>query len=188
MIGMVEHVGNTSTRLIGTSILGTELVTVIFDARWMLIALIVCIIADFRYGWGESSLRHKKALEIGNLTLADKYKWRTSRAIRRSVNKAIDYLVWVSVGMAAGMAILPRLGIDYVFGGIAASIVAILCEGKSIIGHFIYLHGVNIEERTIKGFVKSFVVALIKRKNADIGDAIESGFNNINIEDKKEDK
>ena len=51
---MVEHVGNTSTRLIGTSILGTELVTVIFDARWMLIALIVCIIADFRYGWRES--------------------------------------------------------------------------------------------------------------------------------------
>lgn len=183
---MVEHVGNTSTRLIGTSILGTELVTVIFDARWMLIALVVCIIADFRYGWGESSLRHKKALEIGNLTLADKYKWRTSRAVRRSVNKAIDYLVWVSVGMAIGMAILPRLGIDYVFGGIAASIGAIICEGKSIIGHFFYLHGVKIEERTIKGFIKAFVVALAKRKNADIGDAIESGFNNI--EDKKEDK
>lgn len=182
---MLEHVGNTNTRLIGTSILGTELVTVIFDARWMLIALIICIIADFRYGWGESSLRHKKALEIGNLTLADKYKWRTSRAVRRSVNKAIDYLVWISVGMTIGMAILPRLGIDYVFGGIAASIVAILCEGKSIIGHFIYLHGANIEERTIKGFVKAFVVALIKRKNADIGDAIESGFNRL--EDKKED-
>ena len=188
MIGMVEHVGNTSTRLIGTSILGTELVTVIFDARWMLIALIVCIIADFRYGWRESSLRHKKALEIGNLTLADKYKWRTSRAVRRSVNKAIDYLVWVSVGMAAGMAVLPRLGIDYTFGGIFASIIAIMCEGKSIVGHFIYLHGVNIEERTIKGFVKAFTVALIKRKSEAIGDAIESGFNNINIEDKKEDK
>ena len=182
---MVEHVGNTSTRLIGTSILGTELVTVIFDARWMLIALTVCIIADFRYGWGESSLRHKKALEIGNLTLADKYKWRTSRAIRRSVNKAIDYLVWISVGMTIGMAILPRLGIDYVFGGIAASIVAILCEGKSIIGHFIYLHGVNIEERTIKGFIKAFIVSLAKRKSEAIGDAIESGF--IRIEDKKED-
>lgn len=183
---MVEHVGNTSTRLVGTSILGIEFVTVIFDARWMLLALLMCIIADFRFGWGESSLRHKKALEIGNLTLADKYKWRTSRAIRRSVNKAIDYLVWVSVGMAAGMAILPRLGIDYVFGGIAASIVAILCEGKSILGHFIYLHGVKIEERTIKGFIKAFIVAFAKRKNEAIGDAIESGFNNI--EDKKEDK
>ena len=182
---MLEHVGNTNTRLIGTSILGTELVTVIFDARWMLIALIICIIADFRYGWGESSLRHKKALEIGNLTLADKYKWRTSRAVRRSVNKAIDYLVWVSVGMAAGMAILPRLGIDYTYGGICASIVAIMCEGKSIVGHFIYLHGITIEERTIKGFVKAFTVALIKRKSEVIGDAIESGFNNI--EDKKED-
>lgn len=181
---MVEHVGNTSTRLMGTSILGTELVTVIFDARWMLIALVACIIADFRYGWGESSLRHKKALEIGNLTLADKYKWRTSRAVRRSVNKAIDYLVWVSVGMAAGMAVLPRLGIDYTFGGIGASVIAIMCEGKSIIGHFIYLHGVKIEERSIKGFIKAFVVALAKRKSEVIGDAIESGLDNI--DDKKE--
>lgn len=181
---MVEHVGNTSTRLVGTSILGIEFVTVIFDARWMLLALLMCIIADFRFGWGESSLRHKKALEIGNLTLADKYKWRTSRAIRRSVNKAIDYLVWVSVGMAAGMAILPRFGIDYTFGGIGVSIIAILCEGKSIVGHFIYLHGVTIEERTIKGFVKAFAVALIKRKSEAIGDAIESGLDNI--DDKKE--
>lgn len=187
---MVEHVGNTSTRLIGTSILGIELVTVIFDARWMLLALLMCIIADFRFGWGESSLRHKKALEIGNLTLADKYKWRTSRAIRRSVNKAIDYLVWVSVGMAGGMAILPSFGIDYTFGGIGASIIAILCEGKSIIGHFFYLHGVTIEERTIKGFVKAFTVALIKRKSEAIGDAIESGFSRIEYkkEDKKEDE
>lgn len=181
---MVEHVGNTGTRLIGTSILGTELVTVIFDARWMLLALLMCIIADFRYGWGESSLRHKKALEIGNLTLADNYKWRTSRAVRRSINKAVDYLVWVSVGMAGGMAILPQFGIDYRFGGIAVSIIAILCEGKSIIGHFIYLHGVKIEERTIKGFFKAFIVALIKRKSEVIGDAIESGLDNI--DDKKE--
>lgn len=181
---MVEHVGNTGTRLIGTSILGTELVSVMFDARWMLLALLMCIIADFRYGWGESSLRHKRALEIGNLTLADKYKWRTSRAIRRSMNKAIDYLVWVSVGMAGGMAILPRFGIDYTLGGIGVSIVAILCEGKSILGHFIYLHGVKIEERTIKGFIKAFIVALVKRKSEAIGDAIESSLDNI--ENKKD--
>ena len=84
------------------------------------------------------------------------------------------------------MAILPRLGIDYTFGGICASIIAIMCEGKSIIGHFIYLHGVNIEERTIKGFIKAFIVSLAKRKSEAIGDAIESGFNRI--EDKKEDK
>ena len=46
-------------------------------------------------------------------------------------------------------------------------------------------YGVTIEERTIKGFVKAFTVALIKRKSEAIGDAIESGFNRI--EDKKED-
>lgn len=100
------------------------------------------------------------------------------------MNKAIDYLVWVSVGMAGGMAILPRFGIDYTLGGIGASIVAILCEGKSIFGHFIYLHGVKIEKRTIKGFIKAFIVALVKRKSEAIGDAIESSLDNI--ENKKD--
>ena len=61
-------------------------------------------------------------------------------------------------------------------GGIVATIIAVGCEAKSFIGHFIYLHGVNIKEKTITGFLKAFAVSFAKRKNKDIGEALEDGL------------
>ena len=92
------------------------------------------------------------------------------------MNKLVDYFIWVCLGMLVGWAILRPLGIDYMLGGIVATIIAVGCEAKSFIGHFIYLHGVKIEEKTITGFLKAFAVSLAKRKNKDIGEALEDGL------------
>lgn len=78
--------------------------------------------------------------------------------------------------MLIGWAILKPLGVDYMLGAIIATIIAVCCEAKSIIGHFIYLHGIKIEEKTVKGFFKAFAVAIAKKKNADIGKALEDAF------------
>ncbi len=43
---MMDGIGNTGTRLLGTTALGAELVTVIWDSRWMLLAIAVCIVAS----------------------------------------------------------------------------------------------------------------------------------------------
>lgn len=180
---MVDGMGNTGTRLLGTTALGAELVTVIWDSRWMLLAIAVCIVADFRYGWGESSKRYGEACRSGNRTLAAQYKWRTSRAVRRSVNKLVDYLVWIAVGMAVGMAVLPYLGVDYTWGGAAASMLAIFCEAKSFVGHFLYLHGVEVKGNSIKAFAQAFAVAWAKKKNPDVGDALEESLDNIKDKD-----
>lgn len=143
----------------------------------MLLLLVVCVLGDFRYGWGESSRRYSQA-QAGNdrLSMAQ-YKWRTSRAIRRTVNKLVDYLIWVTIGMFAGMAILEPLGISHMFGGVAATTVAVMCEAKSFFGHFFYLHGVTVQRRTIVGFCKAFCIALAKRKSPDIGEALEQVIN-----------
>lgn len=180
----MDGLGNTGTRLLGTTALGAELVTVIWDSRWMLLAIAVCIVADFRYGWGESSKRYSEAAKAGNKTLAAQYKWRTSRAVRRSVNKMVDYLVWIAVGMAIGMAVLPYLGVNYAWGGAAASALAIFCEAKSFVGHFLYLHGVEVKTTSITAFIKAFCVALAKRKSPDVGEAMEEGFNKVGKEEK----
>ena len=95
------------------------------DARWMLLAITVCVLADFRYGWGESSKRYKRAKEKGDKIVMAQYKWRTSRAMRRTVNKLIDYFMWVTLGMFFGWAILKPLGVDHVMGGVVATAVAI---------------------------------------------------------------
>lgn len=177
---MEEHgIMNTGTRASIAAVFGSELVVMMTDSRWMLLAIVVCVLADFRFGWGESAKRYKEAKSKSNEILMAQYKWRTSRAVRRSVNKFIDYFIWVVLGMIIGVSVLKPLGVDYIFGGVGATIISVACEAKSIIGHFMYLHGVAIGDNTIKGFIKAFAVSLARRKNQDVGDALEDGFNNM---------
>ena len=184
---------NSGTRAFTFAMMGNELVSVIYDSRWLLATILICVLADFRYGWGESSKRYKRAKEKGDKIVMAQYKWRTSRAMRRTVNKLIDYFMWVTLGMFFGWAILKPLGVDHVMGGVVATTVAIACEAKSFCGHFFYLHGIKIEEKSVKhffylhgikieeksvkGFLRAFVVAFAKRKNEDLGEALEEGFN-----------
>lgn len=167
---------NTGTKAAGLVMMGNELTAIISDARWLLAVIMVCVIADFRYGWGESHKRFSIARERGDKIEMHEYKWRTSRALRRTVNKLVDYFIWVCLGMLVGWSILRPLGVDYMLGGIVATTIAVGCEAKSFIGHFIYLHGVKIEKKTVAGFFKAFAVAFAKRKDKDIGEAIEEAL------------
>jgi len=177
-----DAVMRTGTRATATAILSNELVMIIVDARWLLLAILICVIADFRFGWGESSKRYKEAEKQGEKILMLQYRWRTSRALRRTVNKLIDYLIWVCVGMFVGMAIEP-VGLSHIYGGVAATVVAVFCEAKSFFGHFFYLHGVEVRQKSIADFLKAFAVAFAKRKDEDVGEALEQGFNSINDKD-----
>lgn len=161
-------------------LLESEFVGILTDARWMLMLIVLCVIADFRFGWGESHKRYNAAKEIGNAVLMDKYKWHTSRAWRRTMNKLMDYIVWVTVGMLLGMVALKPIGIDYTFGGVVATVIIVcLCELPSACGHFFYLHGVKVEKKTLLGFLRAFSVALARRKNPDVGDALDEGFKEV---------
>ncbi len=167
---------NTGTRTMGLLLMGNELVAIIYDARWLMLVITACVVADFRYGWGESHKRYAKAKDKGDKIVMSQYRWRTSRAVRRTVNKLVDYLIWVCLGIFTGYAILKPLGADYTLGGIVATTIAVGCEAKSFIGHFFYLHGVRIEEKSVRGFLRAFVVAFAKRKDKDIGEALEDAM------------
>ena len=181
-------VGSTGTRFFG-GLLTAEMITVITDMRWMLLLIALCVVADFRYGWGESSKRYSDAKKEGNKVLMLQYEWRTSRAIRRSCNKSIDYLIWVAIGIAIGMALLEPVGVNHIYGGWIATVIAVICEAKSFTGHFFYLHGIAYEETTVRGFFRAALVALAKKKNPDLGEAIEEGFRHTNNDNnQKEDK
>lgn len=182
-----QGIMNTGTRASIAAIMSSELFIMITDARWMMLAITLCVVADFRYGWGESSKRYTQAKEKGNEILMAQYKWRTSRAVRRSVNKFIDYFIWIILGMIIGLSVLKPLGVDYVFGGVGTTVIAVACEAKSITGHFMYLHGINIEQKTIKGFIKGFAIAFAKRKNKDVGEALEESLNEIDHKKEKHD-
>lgn len=173
---ITEITGNTGTRFIG-SILASELIGVICDMRWMLLLVLILVVADFHFGRAENNKRLWDNKKKGNTLMAQQYQWRTSRAIRRTVNKLIDYLIWIVVGMAVGMAVLAPLGVQHELGGVAATSIIVFCECKSLFGHFFFLHGIILQEKTLKCFIRAVIVAIVKKRNPDLGDAVQEGFN-----------
>ena len=100
--GIAAAVSNTGTRGTALVLFYGELLTAMVELRWMVLSLVIMVIADFRFGWGESSKRYAEAISVNNKTLAAQYRWRTSRAVRRSINKFVDYLIWLAVGVVIG--------------------------------------------------------------------------------------
>lgn len=180
MNGAVNNIGGTGARGIGMLATGDWLVPMIFEARYAIGLLFVLIIADFRFGWGESNKRYLEAKRAGDKRRMDLYRWRTSRAVRKSTNKLVDYIIIMAIGMAIGMALLEPIGINHIYGAFGSSLVMALCEASSIFGHFFYLRGVKVEKKNITGFFKALVVAIAKKKDSDVGEALEETFNNKN--------
>lgn len=85
------------------------------------------------------------------------------------------------------MALLEPVGINHIFGSYSVAALAFFCESKSFLGHFFFLHGVRLESKTLTGFIKAFVVSFAKKKDEDVGEALDEAFNN-NQDNNKEGK
>ena len=101
-----DIVMNTGTRTGTLWLTSTELFVVVSECRWMVLFILLVVLADFWYGRSEASKRYQIAKDNNDTVHQNEYKWRTSRAIRRTVNKLIDYLLWLCVGAVFGMALL----------------------------------------------------------------------------------
>lgn len=182
MEGIISSVTGTGTRGLGMLVTYSGLVAMIVETKFALAFLGLLIIADFRYGWGESKKRYIEAKRLRDERRMDLYKIRWSRAVRKSCNKLVDYVLIMALGMAAGYALLEPLGISHVFGAFGASMLLAMCEVSSIFGHFFYLHGIKVERNGVKGFFKALAVALARIKNPDVGDALNEAFNEMEKE------
>ena len=175
---LVQNIhGSTFSRTVLAALFSGELVECFGEMRWMLLAIVVCVVADFWYGRGESLQRYKLAKEKGDAVLMEHFKWRRSRAKRRTVNKTIDYVIWMLLGMLLGKGLFEQVGVSHVWGMWGAAATACICEIQSIGGHFLYLRGVHVEKHSITGFVTAFAIAIAKRKNEDVGEALEEAYN-----------
>lgn len=162
---------------------GGEIGVMLLDMRWAVMLLLLLVIADFRFGWGESSKRYHEAVRAHDELKAEMYRWHTSRAVRRTLNKMADYIVIMLMCGAVGMAVFEPVGIDHTWGAWVGAVIACGCEVASITGHFCYLRGVRVGRGGVKAFLKSLLVALIKRKDKDVGGAVEDAFNNYDKEE-----
>lgn len=162
----MTNAGNISAQGVTWAVFGGEALGVIYDLRWMLVCMAVLIVADFWWGSKESI---KKYEETGD----DKYKWRFSRAGRRSLNKCIDYLTYLLIGAVLGIAIFEPLGIcSHVVSGAIGLGSGALFDVSSIGGHVCYLHGIDAKGNLLN-LVWRIIVSFIKKKNRDLGEAME---------------
>ena len=182
---------STGARAAGVTIFYSEITQMIIDSRWILVAVVLFCIFDFRLGCKESSKRKEAADKEGNTMLSDLYRFHRSRAIRRSANKFVDYVLLMMVSDPFGAAFLPYIGVPYIYGAWAGGLIACGCEISSACGHFLYIHGVQVEKKNVKGyalaFVKALAVAFARQKAGEqVGEAVEEAFNEA--ENKKSEK
>lgn len=146
---------------------GSEILSVMYDLRWMIALMIALIFADLWWGKSESAIRYKDTQDI-------KYKFRFSRAGRRSLNKMVDYITYLIVGAVVGLGIFEPLGIaDHITTasiGIGLGCIFDIC---SIVGHVFFVHHVNLTAKDASRFIVRLLVNLIKRHHEDAGLALE---------------
>lgn len=136
-----------------------EIQNTFYGLRWMVLFIIFMILADFYLGLTESVKVRKE-------------HFRYSRAGRRTMCKFIEYMSYMMFGALLGKAILEPLHVcSYEEGGAIGSIIATIFELDSIKGHVCAIHGVKFNFS-----LKRFIVAMIKKKNQDAGEAFEEAI------------
>ena len=165
----------TGARAVLWGSIGSELIGVVYDLRYMVICSFALILADLWWGYSESQKRLAHANEIGSATLQEKYRWRKSRAGRKTANKLVDYLTYLVVGALIGLAITEPMDIcSHVWTAAIGLGLGCGCEIASIVGHVAYVK-MDMEISMVdswKAFMR-FLGRLIRSKSNDIGEAVE---------------
>lgn len=123
-----------------------------------------------RFWWGsrETLLRYEQSKE-------EQYRWRFSRAGRRSLNKCVDYLTYLLISATLGIAIFEPLGVcDHTTSAAIGVSIGGIFDMSSVIGHVCFIHGIDTKGGIHK-IIWRIVLAFVKKKSSDLGEAIEEG-------------
>lgn len=169
---MDSNLGNKSLLWAG---IGGEMMGVAFELRYMIAFSIILIVADFWWGHCESMQRYEAAVAANDSVGIEKYKWRKSRALRRTTNKFVDYMTYLLVGAFLGLAITePMDWLNHRYTAAGALCIGCLAEIASIIGHYCYLKfGIEVKVKDVWRWLFRFLINLFTFKSAQIGTALE---------------
>lgn len=156
--------GGNVGKVLTLGVFDAQLSGYVFDLRWLLGLLVVLIAADFWWGTRESK---QKGDEL-----------RFSRAMRKTLNKFVDYITYIIVGAFIAHVICVPIGlVENAQAGAAIGIgLGLICETDSIVKHIFTLHGLKFSWRKL-------LISLIKLKSPDWGQALDDA-----IEEKEEGK
>lgn len=171
----IDKMETTGTKVVLWGSIGSELVAVVYDLRYMVLFSIVLILADLWWGRSAARKRYFEAKELGNATLMDKFRWHKSRAVRRTCNKIVDYMTYLVVGALFGLAIFEPMEVcSHVWTAAIGLLIGGGCEVASIIGHMVYVKmGVDVKAIDVWRALIRFFGRMIKARSQEIGDAVE---------------
>lgn len=124
------------------------------DLRWYMLLCLFITLLDLYYGIKES---HKKGIEV-----------RTSRALRRTGDKVVNYALWLLVSGCFYQAFGAPLGDNNHILTAIVMAVAIFIEIKSVLGHVAVLYGLD---GTVLGKILAKIIG--KKVDRDVGESIE---------------
>ena len=149
-----------------------ECIAVVTDLRWLIVLAGVLIAGDFWWGWRECKMHRDEAK---NAIEEEKYEWHNSRAVRRTLNKVVDYTSYLLVGCVFGLALCEPWGIcDHTTTAMIGMLFGCACEVSSILGHVAYVNGVRV-----KIDYKRMGVAIIRRKSEALAEILDEGIERI---------
>lgn len=159
--------------------IGAEIMAVAYDLRSMILCSIVLIATDFWWGHSESMQRYEEAKANGDTIGMEQYKWRKSRAIRRTTNKFVDYMTYLLVGAYLGIAITEPMGWGYhMYTAAGALGIGCLAEIASILGHYCYLKlGIEVKTKDVWRWLIRFIVNILTLRGMLIGKAADQTIN-----------
>ena len=164
--------GNIAAQGLTWTVFGAECLNAVYDLRWMIIFALLLISTDFWWGCREQALKRNRATRADE---KEKYKFHFSRAGRRTLNKAVDYLTYLLVGCVAGLAITEPMGIATHTTTAAVGLgFGCLFEISSIVGHIAAVKGINIRLN-----LKKLIVAIIKHKSEEVAEILDEGIESI---------
>ena len=101
---------------------------------WFLILAIILILGDLRFGIAAAKKRGERI--------------RPSRAVRRSINKLVDYICWLSIATVVGI----NFGTVFDIPLLSVIIMAVVCiiEMSSIIDNYLEYKGIKKKVNLIK--------------------------------------
>ena len=101
---------------------------------WFLILAIILILGDLRFGIAAAKKRGEKI--------------RPSRAVRRSLNKLVDYICWLSIATVVGI----NFGTVFSLPLLSVIIMAVVCiiEMSSIVDNYLEYKGIKKKVNIIK--------------------------------------
>lgn len=107
---------------------------------WFLLLAIVLIIGDLRFGIAAAKKRGENI--------------RPSRAVRRSLNKLVDYICWLSIATIVGINFGSVFGLPL----LSVIIMAVVCiiEMSSIIDNYLEYKGIKQKVNIIKLIARIF--------------------------------